>query len=153
MEPNVIGWLLGGGLFVGVIGGLIASSIGTRYGRIWPVCVGVATAMACISVITSTGSIAIYTASILTYIVSFMFISSYIYGLAGELDHHGRVMAAASGAGNIGVALAPFISGRMIASVGYEAMGRVVISTLLVVMALSAIVGWHINQKLKRASS
>jgi ABC-type sugar transport system permease subunit len=56
MEPNVIGWLLGGGLFVAVIGGLIASSIGTRYGRIWPVCVGVATAMTCISVITSTVS-------------------------------------------------------------------------------------------------
>ena len=62
-------------------------------------------------------------------------------------------MAAASGAGNIGVALAPFISGRLIAIVGYEAMGRVVISTLLVVMALSAIVGWYINQKLKLASS
>jgi predicted MFS family arabinose efflux permease len=149
MEPDAIGWLLGGGLFVGVIGGLIASSIGTRYGRIWPVCAGVATAMTCISVITSTGTVAIYTAGILTYIVSFMFISSYIYGLAGELDHHGRVMAAASGAGNIGVALAPFISGRLIASVGYEVMGRVVISMLLVVMLLSAIVGRHINQKLK----
>jgi len=153
MEPDVIGWLLGGGLFAGVIGGLIASSIGTRYGRIWPVCVGVATAITCISVITSTGIIPTYTASILTYIVSFMFISSYIYGLAGELDHHGRVMAAASGAGNIGVALAPFISGRLIASVGYEAMGKVVISMLLVVMALSVAVGWHINQKLKLASS
>ena len=153
MEPDVIGWLLGGGLFVGVIGGLIASTIGTRYGRIWPVCVGVATAMTCISVITSTGSIPIYTAGILTYITCFMFISSYIYGLAGELDHHGRVMAAASGAGNIGVALAPFISGRLIASVGYESMGRVVISTLLVVMALGAVVGWHINQNLKRAAS
>ena len=101
------------------------------------------------SVITSTGTVAIYTAGILTYIVSFMFISSYIYGLAGELDHHGRVMAAASGAGNIGVALAPFISGRLIASVGYEVMGRVVISMLLVVMLLSAMVGRHINQKLK----
>jgi predicted MFS family arabinose efflux permease len=149
MEPDAIGWLLGGGLFVGVIGGLIASSIGTRYGRIWPVCAGVVTAMTCISVITSTGTVAIYTAGILTYIVSFMFISSYIYGLAGELDHHGRVMAAASGAGNIGVALAPFISGRLIASVGYEVMGRVVISMLLVVMLLSAMVGRHINQKLK----
>ena len=105
------------------------------------------------AVITSTGTIAIYTASILTYIVGFMFISSYIYGLAGELDHHGRVMAAASGAGNIGVALAPFISGRLIAGVGYEAMGKVVISTLLVVIALSAVVGWHINRKLKLASS
>ena len=103
--------------------------------------------------ITSTSSNAIYTASILTYIVCFMFISSYIYGLAGELDHHGRVMAAASGAGNIGVALAPFISGRLIASAGYEAMGKVVISTLLIVIALSAMVGWHINQKLKLASS
>ena len=149
MEPDVIGWLLGGGLFVGVIGGLIASSIGTRYGRIWPVCAGVVTAMTCISVITSTDTVAIYTAGILTYIVSFMFISSYIYGLVGELDHHGRVMAAASGAGNIGVALAPFISGRLIASVGYEVMGRVVISMLLVVMLLSAMVGRHINQKLK----
>jgi predicted MFS family arabinose efflux permease len=153
MEPNVIGWLLGGGMFVGVIGGLIASSIGTRYGRIWPVCAGVATAMACVSAITSTDTIAIYTASILTYIVCFMFISSYIYGLAGELDHHGRVMAAASGAGNVGVALAPFISGTLIASVGYESMGKVVISTLLVVMALSAMVGWHINRKLKLAAS
>ena len=145
--------MLGGGLFIGVIGGLIASSIGTRYGRIWPVCVGVATAMTCISVITSTHTIPTYTASILTYIVSFTFISSYIYGLAGELDHHGRVMAAASGAGNIGVALAPFISGRLIASVGYEVMGKAVISMLLVVMALSAVVGWHINQKLRLASS
>jgi hypothetical protein len=51
------------------------------------------------------------------------------------------------------VALAPFISGRLIASVGYEAMGKVVISMLLVVMALSVAVGWHINQKLRLASS
>lgn len=153
MQPDVIGWLLGGGLFVGVIGGLIASSIGTRYGRIWPICVGIAVAVTCISVITSTGLIATYTASILTYIVCFMFISSYIYGLAGELDHHGRVMAAASGAGNIGVALAPLLSGRLIADGGYEVMGKVVISTLLVVMALSVIVGWHVNQKLRLVSS
>jgi nitrate/nitrite transporter NarK len=62
-------------------------------------------------------------------------------------------MAAASGAGNIGVALAPFIGGRLIASVGYEVMGKVVISTLLIVMALSAMVGWHINQKLKLTSA
>ena len=153
MRADVIGWLLGAGLFVGVIGGFIASSIGTRYGRIWPVCVGIAVAVSCISVITSTAVISTYTASILTYIVCFMFISSYIYGLAGELDHHGRVMAAASGAGNLGVALAPFISGKLIASVGYEAMGRVVISTLFVVMALSIAVGWQINQKLKRATA
>ena len=153
MTPDAVGWLLGGGLFVGVIGGFIASSIGTRYGRIWPICVGVATAMTCISVITSTGSVPIYTASILTYIVSFMFISSYIYGLAGELDRHGRVMAAASGAGNVGVALAPFISGRLIMSVGYAAMGKAVISMLLVVVTLSVVVGWHINRKLKLTSS
>jgi predicted MFS family arabinose efflux permease len=153
MQPDVIGWLLGGGLFVGVIGGFIASSIGTRYGRIWPVCVGIVVAVTCISIITSTGVISIYTASILTYIVCFMFISSYIYGLAGELDHHGRVMAAASGAGNLGVALAPYLSGKLIAIAGYEAMGKVVISTLMIVMALSIVVGWHINQKLKRTSS
>ncbi len=153
MEPAAIGWLLGGGLFIGVIGGFIASSIGTRYGRIWPVCVGIAVAVTCISVITSTASIPTYTASILTYIVSFMFITSYIYGLAGELDHHGRVMAAASGAGNLGVALAPFLSGKLIASGGYGAMGKVVIPTLLIVMALSVVVGWHINQKLRLASS
>ena len=121
--------------------------------RIWPVCAGIAVAVTCISVITSTGVISIYTTSILTYIVCFMFISSYIYGLAGELDHHGRVMAAASGAGNLGVALAPFLSGKVIAIAGYEAMGKLVISTLMVVMALSIAVGWHINQKLKRASA
>ena len=152
MKPEVIGWLLGAGLLVGVIGGFIASSIGTRYGRIWPVCVGIAVAVGCVSVITSTTSIAIYSAGILTYITSFMFISSYVYGLAGELDHHGRVMAAASGAGNLGVALAPFLSGKVIASAGYETMGKVVIATLIVVMTLSAAVGWYINQNLKRAA-
>ncbi|MBW2716360.1 MAG: MFS transporter [Deltaproteobacteria bacterium] len=152
MQPDVIGWLLGGGLLVGVIGGFIASGMGTRYGRIWPICVGVAAAVACVSVITSTGIIPMYTASILIYIVGFMFISSYIYGLAGELDHHGRVMAVASGAGNVGVALAPFLSGRLIALNGYEVMGKVVISTLLIVMALSIVVGSHINRKLRLAS-
>jgi len=153
MKPDVIGWLLGLGLFVGVLGGFIASSIGTRYGRIWPVCVGIGIAVTCISVITSTGVISVYTTSILSYIVCFMFISSYIYGLAGELDHHGRVMAAASGAGNLGVALAPSLSGKLIATAGYEAMGRVVVSTLMVVMTLSIAVGWHINRELKRAAS
>jgi predicted MFS family arabinose efflux permease len=34
MAPDTIGWLLGGGLLAGSIGGFIASSIGTRYGRI-----------------------------------------------------------------------------------------------------------------------
>ncbi len=153
MKPDVIGWLLGAGLFVGVLGGFIASSIGTRYGRIWPVCVGIGIAVTCIAVITSTGVISVYTTSILSYIVCFMFISSYIYGLAGELDHHGRVMAAASGAGNLGVALAPFLSGKLIATAGYEAMGRVVISTLMIVMTLSIVVGWHINRELRRAAS
>jgi len=153
MKPDVIGWLLGLGLFVGVLGGFIASSIGTRYGRIWPVCVGIGIAVTCISVITSTGVISVYTTSILSYIVCFMFISSYIYGLAGELDHHGRVMAVASGAGNLGVALAPSLSGKLIATAGYEAMGRVVISTLMIVMMLSIAVGWHINRELRHAAS
>jgi len=152
MAPDVIGWLLGGGLFVGVIGCFIASSVGTRYGRIWPICAGIAAAVTCISVITSTGAVAAYTTSILSYIVCFMFISSYIYGLAGELDHHGRVMAAASGAGNVGVALAPLLSGRLIADGGYVVMGRVVISTLIIVMTLSVIAGWHINRKLRLIS-
>ncbi len=153
MAPDAIGWLLGGGLLVGSIGGFIASSIGTRYGRIWPICVGVVIAVTCISVITSTGLIPTYKASILIYIVSFMFISSYIYGLAGELDHHGRVMAAASGAGNLGVALAPFLSGKLIAGGGYAVMGKVVIGTLVVVMLLSVVVGRHINRKLRLAAS
>jgi hypothetical protein len=34
----------------------------------------------------------------------------------------------------------------------YLVMGKVVISTLLIVMALSVVVGWHINQKLKRVA-
>jgi len=155
MQPDVIGWLLGGGLLVGVLGGFIASGMGTRYGRIWPICVGVAAVVACVSVITSTEIIPMYTASILTYIVGFMFISSYIYGLAGELDPHGRVMAVASGAGNLGVALAPLISGRLIGAGGYELMGNVVLVTLVIVLALSVMVGRHINLRLSdsRAAS
>jgi hypothetical protein len=43
----------------------------------------------------------------------------------------------------------PF-AGFKLAISAYAAMGKVVISMLLVVMALSAMVGWHINQKLKR---
>ena len=62
-------------------------------------------------------------------------------------------MAAASGAGNLGVALAPFISGWLIANRGFEVMGTVVISTLSIVVLLSVTVGWHINQKLKQASA
>lgn len=145
MEASVIGWLLGAGLLIGVLGGFVASGLGTRYGRIWPMVLGVAVAFTSIWVITSTGAIPAYTTSILIYIVSFMFISSYIYGLAGELDHHGRVMAVASGAGNLGVALAPLISGRLIGAGGYELMGNVVLVTLVIVLVLSVMVGRHIN--------
>jgi predicted MFS family arabinose efflux permease len=153
MEPNIIGWLLGGGLLVGTIGGFIASAMGTRYGRIWPICLGVAIAVICISVITSTGIIPIYTVSILIYIITFMFISSYIYGLAGELDHHGRIIAIASGAGNLGVALAPYLSGSLIESAGYGVMGKVVICVLFLVMGLSVVVGRHINRVLELAAA
>jgi len=155
MEAGVIGWLLGAGLLIGVLGGFVASGLGTRYGRIWPMVLGVAVAFTSIWVITSTGTIPPYTASILVYIVSFMFISSYIYGLAGELDPHGRVMAVASGAGNLGVALAPLISGRLIGAGGYELMGNVVLVTLVIVLALSVMVGRHINLRLSdsRAAS
>jgi predicted MFS family arabinose efflux permease len=151
MAPDAIGWLLGAGLLVGTLGGFIASSIGTRFGRIWPICVGVGVAVTCIAAITTTASVSTYTASILSYIVCFMFISSYIYGLAGELDHHGRVMAAASGAGNLGVALAPLLGGKLIASGGYHAMGNVVMGALVAVMLMSALVGRHINRRLKLA--
>ena len=112
LSGSFIALSLGLGGMVGVVGALTASQLGQRFGTFWPVLVStvmlVATAWGLIFAASAREFLLIYC----TFVFFYLFKEPFLWGLAARLDGQGRIIAAGSGIGLLGVAAGAALAGQ-----------------------------------------
>ncbi|NIB43508.1 MFS transporter [Pseudomaricurvus alkylphenolicus] len=120
-----VGNLLSMQAIIGMIGPLIASIVGARYGLKAPVSIGVFLSGVVTYVVSqSSGSQLTYTVAVMCWAGTYFFTLPYLTALAAEIDVKGRVVAASGSALMMGIAIGPAIGGELIvAANGYDLVG------------------------------
>lgn len=126
--------------FIGLVGPLLASIIGKRFGIRLPVIIGVvSTGLVTLGYVLGAESKLIYTVAVLINAAVYFYALAYMTALAASLDKGGRVAAASGSFLTLGVAVGPSISGTLISMGGYQlsaiAIAVTVLLTLLCVVA------------------
>ena len=117
-----VGTILAIAFIICGVGGFVAAAIGDRYGRILPVagiilsnCVG----LWILSIFTSSIEYAIGTS---LFLFSVNFALAYTFGLTAEVDSSGVMIVLSAAILSIGSIIGPATAGRLVESMGYDAM-------------------------------
>ncbi len=111
IESAVIGLILGCSTLAGIVGAATAAKAGTRWGHTLPVALGFIALG--ITVITITGAAGVYSyaAGIIAYGFLYMFVISYVLGIASHFDNSGRIAAGTNAFILIPYSLGPVLFG------------------------------------------
>lgn len=145
ISPDDLGALFSIQAVIGIIGPMVASLVGSRYGLRLPVIVGIVlTGIVTFTILQSSKAIVPFSGAVLFISGTYFYALSYLTALAAELDTQGRIVAASGGFLVAGVAVGPAVSGALIVRGGYELsswvnVGIVVITLLLILVPLRAI--------------
>lgn len=114
----------------GLIGPIIATIIGSKFGLKWPIVIGIfVSGCATYLVSASTDSKLLYIVGVMLMPGSYFYTLAYLTSLAAELDKQGRIVAASGSALMAGIALGPAVGGKLIVSGGgYEMVGIAIIA-------------------------
>lgn len=130
------GFTIGLSSIVGTAGAFGAAWLGTRFGRTRPLLISlVATGVLSVAMTNSSHPFE-FILFIVLWSMTWTFISPYVMGAAATLDPNGRLVAAMGGAGMVGVALGPFVSGWLLQTGGLEAIGFYVLGTTVALSVL-----------------
>lgn len=140
-----IGLILSIGTVFGLLGGVTAAVIGTRYGRLLPLLAGFTLQMAASVVCILADSPMAYAVAYTIWGAAIFFVIPFLFGTASILDSRGRWAAAASGMLLIGQMSGPMLSGWMVHLQGYGgllwmmvALSVIAAATLIVAVRLAA---------------
>jgi predicted MFS family arabinose efflux permease len=132
--------------FIGLLGPIIATLIGFKFGVKYPLLIGLAFAgLTTYSIFLSVNSPYLFEVAVLLFTAGYFFAISYLTAYAATLDPDGRIVAASGSAMVLGVAAGPALAGYLITKGGYE-LGAWVMLVIIVAMIIAAIVSlkWRI---------
>ncbi len=137
--------------FIGLLGPILATIIGFRYGVRFPLLFGLSFAgLTTFGIFLSVDAPYLFEITVLTWTASYFFAVSYMIAYAATLDIEGRIVAASGSAMVLGVAVGPALSGYIIIYGGY-AMGAWVTLALVFAMIVGAIISLKSAGKLKES--
>lgn len=119
LSLDQVGMALAGGLLAGLVGGALSSVIGTRFGRVLPLILGLTSVSLCRWGVVVSTSPTLYVILQLAWAASFFFSLPYLMGTAAHLDHSGRWTAVAGAMSMVGTALGPYAAGAIVERWGY----------------------------------
>ncbi|MHC4137633.1 MAG: MFS transporter [Planctomycetota bacterium] len=123
IEGETLGWLLGGSLAAGLVGAGAAERLGTRFGYVRPLLLGLwGTALAGWGM-ANAGAPATLFATTVAKNVTILFFFPYLLGVAAAVDRTGRTAAAVTGTMPLGVAAGPWLGGLVVEAAGFSALG------------------------------
>jgi predicted MFS family arabinose efflux permease len=123
-----IGLVLAVTTWVGLLGALLASWLGTRLGRSLPLLGGIAVVTITLWGVAQSEAPEMYVATLVTWGLTFFFVMPYMMGTAAALDRAGRWTAAAGASLLFGAALGPYAAGEMITRWGYPGLEWLVLA-------------------------
>jgi predicted MFS family arabinose efflux permease len=140
-----VGTVLGLTGALGILGAVAAATIGTRYGRMKPMIAGLFMNAVLSFWISQTSDPVIFAVAEVVYHAALFFTVPYLFGMAAELDRHGRLVAMAGGSILLGGSLGPAIGGALISWQGYSAIGGFIIIAMTVVTMFA----WRLQRRLE----
>lgn len=121
-----VGSLLANSALFGLVGPLLATLIGARFGLRLPLLAGIlVSGLVTYLISQSSNNAELYSVSILFWVGSYFFCLAYLTALAAEMDVEGRVAAAAGSALMVGLFVGPSLGGNLIAGGSYALVGHV----------------------------
>lgn len=121
-----VGGLLANSALFGLVGPLLATLIGARFGLRLPLVIGImASGLVTYLISQSSNNAQLYSVAILFWVGSYFFCLAYLTALAAEMDVEGRVAAAAGSALMVGLFIGPSLGGSLISGGSYALVGHV----------------------------
>ena len=129
LDQMAVGWVFFWGANIGLLGALLPTWLGDRYGYLRPLVVGVvlnvATGVCFVFCESGTEFAIVYTA----WSTAYYFVTPYFFAAMARLDHLGRWVVTMEAAWTAGDAIAPWISGELVEFGGYLYIGGLVLVT------------------------
>ncbi len=125
---------------LGLSGGVFAAFLGTRFGRKWPIIIGLfLNASAAAGLALQSDPIAYWLLNLL-WGLAYSFVVPYLMGALSALDDRGRWVVAADGAWNGGTAIGPVLAGVTVQAGGYPPLAILAMSFGLICIVLMTVV-------------
>jgi hypothetical protein len=151
MTPGSTGATLAAANVIGLLGSLLASQLGVRFGRLVPILAGGLVLASCFYLIGSTSFATVYVASIIMYGVAYFFLLPYVLGLTVQLDPQGRVTVVNSMMPWVAHLVSPLLGAALLTHGTFALMGG--ISAITMVIASGFVVTAGRNQRVLRADT
>lgn len=122
LEEYGIGQILGVTGFLGLMGGVLAAWMGTRFGNLRPIVVGVIFGAFFASALALGTSSALFGANYLGWNIAYYFLIPYMMGVLAQMDDRGRWAVATEAVWWLGAAPGAAVGGVLVAKGGYTAL-------------------------------
>jgi predicted MFS family arabinose efflux permease len=148
-SSQVIANVLAVSLFASVFGAVIASTLGVRYTRHWPMVVALVIQLIALTILVDGMSLIGYAVAIIVYSVGWNLWMPYQLSAISQVDNSGRIMGVVPLAQAFGVSLGPLIAGQLLSGESYIAinwMGAVFGVLSLILFIPVCIAGQAVSQ-------
>ena len=114
--------------FLGIAGAFVAAMAGRRFGRAWPLAIGVLGGAAVLTALFGEFTAAVYAVTVCVYNFAWNMTHPYLLGAMASFDRHGRVVVYAVAAQMLGLAVGPAFAASLLGDGNYD---RVIIAGML----------------------
>ena len=114
--------------FLGIAGAFVAAMAGRRFGRAWPLAIGVLGGAAVLAALFGEFTAAVYAVTVCVYNFAWNMTHPYLLGAMASFDRHGRVVVYAVAAQMLGLAVGPAFAASLLGDGNYD---RVIIAGML----------------------
>ncbi len=132
---------LGYAAFAGLLGGVLVTLVGTRWGRVAPNAAALVLSAASALLVAAGRTSGIFAAAAMCFYLAWVFGLPYLMGIVAALDNQGRAATLGIVMQNIGLAAGPAGAGALAARLSYRAVAEVAfalyLATLLIVVPLA----------------
>lgn len=135
LEIGFISTVLGIAAWIGALGSLLVVVLGIRFGRFWPLAIGLVLTVAGNALFHFSGNAVIYAAANVGTAITWAFVISYLLGLCAAFDASGQMAALSGFVSKMGLASGPLVAGFLAGRGDYGLL----INLSLAAMAASAV--------------
>lgn len=135
LETGFISTVLGIAAWIGALGSLLVVVLSIRFGRFWPLAIGLVLTVAGNALFHFSGNAVIYAAANVGTAITWAFVISYLLGLCAAFDASGQMAALSGFVSKMGLASGPLVAGFLAGRGDYGLL----INLSLVAMAASAV--------------
>lgn len=114
--------------FLGIAGAFVAAMAGRRFGRAWPLAIGVLGGAAVLSALFGEFTAMVYAVTVCVYNFAWNMTHPFLLGAMSSFDKHGRVVVYAVAAQMLGLAVGPAFAASLLGDGNYD---RVIVAGML----------------------